>query len=791
METETDQPSSSTASTATGGAKPPAWRGVLTQYGRPLLLAVMIFTTLFFPDRKVGIYGFGLVSGASLALLAVAVVLTYRSDRILNFAQAGIVAASTTLFTVLTGTDEPGSRTGYFPMARVINVACDPCIREAPDEEHLFVLGGILLVGNFILAAVLAIGLGVLLGLVLQLVVRRLNNAPRLLVTVATMFASSAFTALAAEFPRRLITDEQRRAEGGLNPATPPWNFSFEVDAVRFELSSVVTVVTAVLAIGLVTLYMARSRSGAAIRAAAENATRAASLGLNVGSIGRRVWMLSGLLGGVTGVLLAMEAGVGESQGALLQVRILAAALVGGFSSLLLAAAAAVVIGLFEQMAQYSFGSTAVLDIALLVVIGASLFLQRQRSGRSDLDQAGSWRAEREIRPIPRELRSLPVVRSWIRTLVVVGLIVLLGLPWILSAAQATLATIYIIYAMVGLSLLVLTGWAGQISLGQFGFAAVGAYFTALLGLPFPLSLLAAAVVGGLAALLVGIPAMRLRGLHLAVVTLAFAVAVSSVLLSPRYLGKHLPGRLRPPVLVGFDLEDQRAFYYFSLVMLVLLALAVLGMRKSRTARMLIACRDNEQAAQSFGISLVRARLSAFAASGAIAAIAGGLFAYSQGGVRPEPFGADQSINLFLWSVIGGFGSIAGPLLGVGYFGFLALLGNNPIANYLGGGLGAAGGFLLLLLVAGGGLSQLVFKIRDNLLRRVANRYGLVVPSLMADMDVTGLNREAAILPKMRPGGGEAFVPRRYALSRQWGVGQKVPVGSSEDDRENEEALNG
>lgn len=781
-------PNAASVTTARRRTTPP-WRLFLERRGRPLLLVVTVAVTLLFPDRNVGVYGFGLVSGATLAMLAVAVVLTYRSDRILNFAQVGIVMVSTTLFTVLTTTDNMGF--GYYPLARAVNGVCEPCIADAPVEDQLFVLGRGLLLVNYVVAALLAILLAVLFGVVLQLIVRRLSNAPRLLVTVATIFASSALFAFAGEIPKRLIGDEQHAGPIVLNAARLPWEMTFEIDGVQFELASVVTVVVSLAAITLVAVYMARSRSGAAIRAAAENPDRAASLGLHVGAISRRVWMLSGLLGGVTGVLLAMESGVGEAQGALLQVRVLAAALVGGFASLPLAAAAALAIGVFEQAAQFSFRSTAVLDIVLLGVIAAALFFQRRRASRSEIEQAGAWRAEREIRPIPRELRTLPVVRTWMRTLAATGAVVFLGLPWILSASQVTLATIYLIYAIVGLSLLVLTGWAGQISLGQFAFAAVGAYVTALLGLPFPVSLAAAAVAGGVVALVVGIPALRLRGLHLAVVTLAFAVAVSSYLLSPQYLGRHLPDRVAAPVLLGMDLQSQRPFYYFALAVVVLVALAVLGMRKSRTARVLIACRDNEQAAQAFGISLVRARLSAFAASGAIAAVAGSLFAYSQGGVRPEPFGADQSINIFLWTVIGGFGTIAGPLLGVGYFGLLSLLGSNAIAKILGGGIGAAGGFLVLVLVAGGGLSQVVFRIRDNLLRRVANRYGLVVPSLMADVNVDGLAaRRAAIAPKLRPGGGEVFVPRRYALNRQWGVGQSVPVVGAEVE-DQEEAVRG
>src|SRR4029077_21014088 len=126
------------------------------------------------------------------------------------------------------------------------------------------------------------------------------------------------------------------------------------------------------------------------------------------------------------------------------------------------------------------------------------------------------------------------------------------------------------LYGILALSLLILTGWAGQISLGQFGFAAVGAWTVAVTRWPLPLALLAAAVLGAVAAVAVGLPALRLRGLHLAISTLAFAVGVSAILLNQRYLGRHLPQAVRRPVFLGLDLNDVRVFYYFVLAFLIM-----------------------------------------------------------------------------------------------------------------------------------------------------------------------------------------------------------------------------
>src|SRR5205814_1767417 len=144
-------------------------------------------------------------------------------------------------------------------------------------------------------------------------------------------------------------------------------------------------------------------------------------------------------------------------------------------SSVPVAVGAAVALGVAEQAGRWAFGSTVVLDGSLLLVIAFALLLQRGARSRSEILQSTAWEAEREIRPIPNELRSLPSVRSWTRTAGAVVLLAVAGLPWLLSAAQTNLATLAVLYAMIGLSLLVLTGWAGQISLGQMALAAIGA----------------------------------------------------------------------------------------------------------------------------------------------------------------------------------------------------------------------------------------------------------------------------------------------------------------------------
>jgi ABC-type branched-subunit amino acid transport system permease subunit len=247
--------------------------------------------------------------------------------------------------------------------------------------------------------------------------------------------------------------------------------------------------------------------------------------------------------------------------------------------------------------------------------------------------------------------------------------------------------------------------------------------------------------------------------------TLAFALTTTSLLLNPLYLGKHLPATLNRPSLLGMRLDDQRVFYYFTLVLLAGIIAAVVGMKRSRTARALIACRDNEQAGQSFGINLLRVRLMAFAVSGFLSAFAGALFAFHQHGVRIAAYAPEVSIFLFLFTVIGGLGSVSGPLIGMFFLGVMTVVNLGGMLQLFATG----GGVLLILLFVPGGLSQIVFGLRDSILRRVARRYRIVVPSLVADVRQQGRMR-LPIAPKQRPGGGTSFVASRYRLPDQWAL---------------------
>jgi branched-chain amino acid transport system permease protein len=293
---------------------------------------------------------------------------------------------------------------------------------------------------------------------------------------------------------------------------------------------------------------------------------------------------------------------------------------------------------------------------------------------------------------------------------------------------------------IVAVSLVILVGWAGQISLGQFGLVGISAGVIGGLvanhNIDFFAAIMLAALLGAATSLLIGLPALRTQGLYLAVATLAFAAAVEGYILRPDFLGKHfLPedgNRVTPPVLwERIDINTNHRFYFVSVIFLGLSMLAARSFRKNRSGRVLIAVRDNQRAAPAYAINLARNKLAAFAISGSLAAIAGALIAYQLGSIDFGSYGMVASVKIFIYTVVGGLTSIGGAVAGAAIFGLLNLFGDDLLSglSFLSTGVGV----LVVLLFLPGGLAELFFRWRDTFLRWVADRHDLLVPSLVAD----------------------------------------------------------
>jgi branched-chain amino acid transport system permease protein len=359
------------------------------------------------------------------------------------------------------------------------------------------------------------------------------------------------------------------------------------------------------------------------------------------------------------------------------------------------------------------------MDGLLLVVILVAFLAQSRQLSRSSWEDASSWRAVKEIRPIPRELRDLAPVRVLRHGGGAALLLLAVLAPAALGLAQVRLLAVIYVYAMVGLSLVVLTGWAGQISLGQWGIAGVGAFATAWLTnhsqVNFVLVVLAGAVCAAVVSVLLGLPALRIRGIFAGITTLAFAIAAGEWLFTFSALE---PARLVPrPHMSWLDLTSERSYYYVVLVALVACLLIARNLRGSRMGRLLVAVRDNEQNSAAYGVSPTVVRVTAFAVAGFIAGIAGGMYTLLVQRAEPMDFGATTSLFVFAIVVIGGLSSVSGALLGAVYV--------QSVSYFLPGWarfLATGFGMLLLLMVAPGGLAQLAFDARDRAVAFVARR---------------------------------------------------------------------
>jgi branched-chain amino acid transport system permease protein len=261
--------------------------------------------------------------------------------------------------------------------------------------------------------------------------------------------------------------------------------------------------------------------------------------------------------------------------------------------------------------------------------------------------------------------------RFWYGLLAIVVLLAPFSLD---SFYVGELALVYI-YAIAGMGLMLLVGYTGLVSLGHAAFLAIGAYVHAYLlsrGWPFPLSLIAASLFTAATGAIVGLPAMRMTGIYLAIATLAFAIIVEQVIAHWESVTGGYRGMLVPEAQVfGMNLGEGHAFYYLCLFVTVVCLLAALNILRSPTGRAMIGIRDSEISAQSMGIDLARTKSVAFAISAGFTGLAGGLFAHKIGYLAPDAFTLLTSIQLLLMVVVGGLGSMHGVFYGAIFIGLL------------------------------------------------------------------------------------------------------------------------
>lgn len=729
------------------------------------ILAVLAFSQLLQSGGGFGIgHGtppavllVGLIFGVISGMNALGMVLIYRTTRILNFAQISLGSAGAILFfELVTLTPLP------FPV-------------------------------SFLLGVLVAAGLGFVFDLVIG---RRFAKAPRLVLSLFTIFAGSALATSAAQLVIQLpfLPPLSTRGVGNLETNVvlqhlpfAGWSFTAGALQIPFGFPHVFALGMAAATLLGLWSFLYRTRWGVALRAMAGNPERAALLGIGVGGLGTIAWIISGTLSGISVSLIGMVQApildLTTTTDAL--VVALAAAIIARAESLTGAMVAAIGLSLLTSTVTYQLPNQAPLvSIVVFAAIVLGLLRHRRLVTRSETGAAAHYELTQEVRPVPNELAGLPAMRVLRVALPVLVALVAIVYPLVVSPELIGVGGVALVFAMVGVSMVMLTGWAGQASAGQFGFVAVGAVlaaaFSAKLGITFWLAVPLATLLTAGVAILLGLPALRIQGLFLLVATLAFAQMVRNVLFDTTYFGWLLPTQdLKRPSLFLVDFDNERNMYYLILGALLLTILVVVNLRRSRFGRLVIAVRENDANAASAAVNPVRMRILAFAAAGAVAGFAGAIFAFDQQVISPDSYTPLVSINVLQQVVIGGAGSIAGPLIGSTFYFLLnQTVGQNAIFASLAGGLAP----LVILYLAPGGFVSILASMRDAVLRIVAQRNNLIVPSLFADVDPEALARRLIPLSPVSAGTGLHALSRAYLpeASRLYPT-TFVPLGRQRD----------
>jgi branched-chain amino acid transport system permease protein len=665
-----------------------------------LPLALMVGgVKLRFPDVPFEIYLNGAIHGMLTALVALGFVIVYRANRIVNFAAADMGGAPAALAFLLFGS-----------------------------------LGW-----NIYLAATLGLGAAVVLGVLVEFCfLRRFFTAPRLIATVATIGVTELLVALAILLPRWLDDSKVDRY--------PPFlDVHLSVGKlITFDGNDVLVLLAVPIVLAVLAAFLRFSAIGVALRASAENADRASLLGIPVRRLQSVVWGLVAVLAFVAMFLRIgiVGFGIGRALDPAVLLTALGAAVIGRMERMPTVVLAAVGLGIVDQAAVFHYTNVDIMSIAYRAgIIAIALLAQRADTvSRLASSMTSTWQATREVKPIPSELRR---ERSVVGAQVALGAVLLGALaavPLFFSEDRIRLAGAVGIYAIIGLSLVVLTGWAGQVSLGQMGFVGVSGAVAGTLAnrwhWDMGLVMLAAGLVGAAATVVVGIPTLRARGLAFAVVTLAFSLATSAYLLNTGYspIKSWVPaGTVERTNLLGLlTIDTETKFYVLVLVVLAIALLMTRSLRNSRIGRVLIAVRDNERAAQAYAVGARPALLVAFTTSGFLAGVGGALFVLQQRALDAPNFNPEEGLRVFSMVVIGGLGSIGGSVLGAVFVKGSQWFITQKEFVFLSTGFG----LLLVLLLLPGGLGAAVGDLRDGALRWYARRRGIRVPSLVADTRV-------------------------------------------------------
>jgi len=575
----------------------------------------------------------GLGNGGVFAALAMALVVTYRSSGVLNFATGAQALYAAYTYSLL--------RNGQL-------------LIPIPGIGPTVSVGSSL---GFWPALLITLAIQAVMGAVVYLLVfRPLRNHRPVAKAVASIGLMGLLTAV--------VTYQVGTQVVLVNPIFTQNHVSvlgISISTDRLWLAGTI------IALGIVLTVVFRfTRFGLATRASAETEVGALVSGLSPDRIALVNWVISFVVSGIAGVLIAPLVPLQPGTYTLFIVPALAAAVVGRFHSLGWAITAGLGIGALESLSVYingvhpDFPAGAGELIPLILVLVVLAVRGQTMPSRGTLMQVTLGRAPRP---------------HWRIATAIVGTAVGIGAIYLFTGNDRAALYASFITGVISLSLVVVTGYTGQISLAQLTFAGVSAYilstFASSWGIPFPIAPMLSALVAAAAGVVIGIPALRVRGLMLGVVTLTFAAGVEAIWFNNNSIDGGASGLNIPtPTLFGMNLGigsgkdfPRPAFGILCLVVLVLVALGVSWLRTSRLGTAMLAVRSDERSAAAAGINVVRVKLIGFAIGAFIAGLGGSLLAYQLGNVTFQDFDAFLGLVAFSIVVVAGITSVSGGIL--------------------------------------------------------------------------------------------------------------------------------
>lgn len=617
----------------------------------------------------------GVITGMTYGLLAIGLILVYRSSHLINFAQGACGALG----------------------AAVVGVGV---VEHHVPYWVIFPAG---------------IAVGAASGMLVELVaVQRLRKAPPAMSVVATLGMAAFLTALSAVVNKDIVNGAFYPSPDGM----PSWTVGPLLISPAYAAE---LIFTPLIVIGLAA-FLRYSRYGIAIRASADNREAAALSGISTARMGSIAWGFAGAVGAYAAILDFPSKGfVGSANlGTGLLLRALAAAVAARMSSLPLALVFGVVIGVAEELALWHGYTGGQVELGLFLAVFIMLGFAATRSGR----QRGqsSWLAVQAWPPPPPKIARLWSVRNAGKIGFLLLVLLLLALDTLSNQDASTLTTT-LAYTLVGISVYITCGLVGQLSLGQFALAGVGAVLSFQLtshGVDFVSALILAAVLTAPIAALLAFTSLRARGLMLTVTTLALAVMAQDWLFTKSWAFGN--GAAPQPNLFGHvPLDTFRRYYLFAIAVFVAGTWLVWNVSRGGLARTFIAVRDNEDGARSFGISATRRKLEAFAIAGLLAGLGGALYGGALFRIGAEAFPPDIGITVVAMSAIGGITLMMGPL-----FGALYLIALPGFVHFSAAATATSTvGWLVLVLYFPGGGGQLLRPVRDRTFDLLARAHGV------------------------------------------------------------------